>query len=105
MGLWFSSLFGRIGTLIRGAHPGKPTSWLLAWRYDGGELPGFRCAAEICSSTLQGGKELLLAKGGSALYAPTGQLLGTGTGGHQTALYDMILATLRFLALSLTSRT
>ena len=104
MGLAFGIAFGRIGDLIIGDHLGKPTSWLLAWRYDGGELPGFTCAAEICRSTLQGGKELLLTKGGSALYAPTGELLGTGTGVHQTALYDMILATLLFLALYLLSR-
>jgi prolipoprotein diacylglyceryltransferase len=104
MGLAFGIAFGRIGDLIIGDHLGKPTSWLLAWRYEGGELPGFACVAEMCRSTLQGGKELLLTKGGSALYAPSGELLDTGTGVHQTALYDMVFATLLFLVLYLLSR-
>ena len=29
---------GRIGDLIIGDHLGKPTSWLLAWKYHGGTL-------------------------------------------------------------------
>ena len=29
---------GRIGDLIIGDHLGKPTSWLLAWTYQGGNL-------------------------------------------------------------------
>ena len=35
---------GRIGDLIIGDHLGKPTSWLLAWTYHGGNLaPPFVC--------------------------------------------------------------
>ena len=104
MGLAFGIAFGRIGDLIIGDHLGKPTTWPLAWRWGGGDLPGFSCVAETCSATLQGGKELLLTKAGAALYAPNGDLLGTGTGVHQTALYDMFFATLLFLVLYVISR-
>src|SRR3972149_3755062 len=35
---------GRIGDLVIGDHLGTPTSWALAFRYDGGELaPPFTC--------------------------------------------------------------
>ena len=40
---------GRIGDLIIGDHLGKPTSWLLAWRYSGGTVaPPFECLKEFC---------------------------------------------------------
>ncbi len=104
MGLAFGIAFGRIGDLIIGDHLGKPTSWPLAWQYGGGKLAGFSCVAETCSATLQGGKDLVLTKTGAALYGPTGDLIGSGTGVHQTALYDMTLATLLFLTLYLLSR-
>lgn len=104
MGLAFGIAFGRIGDLIIGDHLGKPTSWPLAWQYGGGKLAGFGCIGETCTATLQGGKELLLTKTSAALYAPTGELLGSGSGVHQTALYDMALATLLFLTLYLISR-
>lgn len=99
MGLAFGIAFGRIGDLIIGDHLGKPTSWLLAWQYDGGTPAGFSCVADACRTTLQGGKELLLTTTGSTLYGSGGEALGTGTGVHQTALYDMAFATLLFLFL------
>lgn len=99
MGLAFGIAFGRIGDLIIGDHLGKPTSWLLAWQYDGGTPAGFSCVADACRTTLQGGKELLLTTTGSTLYGSGGEVLGTGAGVHQTALYDMAFATLLFLFL------
>jgi phosphatidylglycerol---prolipoprotein diacylglyceryl transferase len=102
MGLAFGIAFGRIGDLIIGDHLGKPTSWPLAFRYSGGKLPGFSCVADACSATLQGGKELLLTKTGATLSSASGDV--TGIGVHQTALYDMGLATLLFLVLYLLSR-
>ncbi len=104
MGLAFGIAFGRIGDLIIGDHLGKPTSWPLAFRYGGGKLPGFSCVADACSATLQGGKELLLTKTGATLSSASGDVIGTGIGVHQTALYDMGLATLLFLVLYLLSR-
>jgi phosphatidylglycerol---prolipoprotein diacylglyceryl transferase len=104
MGLAFGIAFGRIGDLIIGDHLGKPTSWLLAWQYDGGTPAGFSCIADACRTTLQGGKELLLTTTGSTLSAPGGEVLGTGIGVHQTALYDMGFATLLFLLLYALSR-
>lgn len=104
MGLAFGIAFGRIGDLIIGDHLGKPTSWPLAWQYGGGKLPGFSCVAETCTALLQGGKTLELSTTGAKLFAPTGELLGSGTGVHQTALYDMFLATLLFITLYLLSR-
>ena len=38
-------VIGRIGDLIIGDHLGKPTSWLLAWQYHGGNLAGYRRGA------------------------------------------------------------
>lgn len=104
MGLAFGIAFGRIGDLIIGDHLGKPTSWPLAWQYGGGKLPGFSCVAETCTAGLQGGKTLELTRTGAKLFAPTGELLGSGTGVHQTALYDMFFATLLFLVLYVLSR-
>jgi phosphatidylglycerol:prolipoprotein diacylglycerol transferase len=104
MGLAFGIAFGRIGDLIIGDHLGKPTSWLLAFQYKGGELAGFSCAAGTCRTTLQGGRELVLSGREAVLYSPLGQVLDRGVGVHQTALYDMIFATLLFLTLYLLSR-
>jgi len=48
-------MVGRIGDLVIGDHLGKPTSWPLAWTYEGGALaPPFRCVAERCAAELQG---------------------------------------------------
>jgi len=104
IGLAFGIAFGRIGDLIIGDHLGKPTSWLLAWQYQGGNLAGFGCAADTCRATLEGGQVLEITRQGSTLTSATGELLATGVGVHQTALYDMFFATLLFLTLYLLSR-
>ncbi len=106
IGLAFGIAFGRIGDLIIGDHYGKPTSWLLAFQYKGTGVPaGFACAADTCTTTLQGNQVLELTHRGATLTSSTGEILGTGVGIHQTALYDMILATLLFLVLYLLSRS
>jgi phosphatidylglycerol:prolipoprotein diacylglycerol transferase len=105
IGLAFGIAFGRIGDLIIGDHLGKPTSWLLAWQYKGGTPAGFSCGAEVCRTTLEGGQVLELTRQQAVLTSPGGQVLATGVGVHQTALYDMFFATLLFLTLYLLSRS
>jgi phosphatidylglycerol:prolipoprotein diacylglycerol transferase len=105
IGLAFGIAFGRIGDLIIGDHLGKPTSWLLAFRYEGGQLSGFACAAESCRATLEGGQVLTVTRQGATLTSRAGEVLGSGVGVHQTALYDMAFATLLFLALYALSRS
>jgi prolipoprotein diacylglyceryl transferase len=91
---------GRIGDLIIGDHLGKPTSWLLAWQYKGGTLaPPFVCANDQCQAGLQGGHLEVITRTGARLLDQTGATLATGTGVHQTALYDMLLAGILFLIL------
>ncbi|MFB3738407.1 MAG: prolipoprotein diacylglyceryl transferase [Candidatus Velamenicoccus archaeovorus] len=104
IGLSFGIAFGRIGDLIIGDHFGTPTSWLLAFRYDGGLPAGYRCVAGVCREVLQGGRTIELSRTGAKLFAADGRLLSAGAGVHQTALYDMILATLLFLLLYAISR-
>ncbi|MGZ8607500.1 MAG: prolipoprotein diacylglyceryl transferase [Actinomycetota bacterium] len=104
IGLAFGIAFGRIGDLIIGDHIGKPTSWLLAWQYQGGDLAGFSCAADTCRTTLEGGQVLELTRQGASLTSATGEALGVGVGIHQTALYDMFFATGLFLLLYTLSR-
>ena len=104
IGLAFGIAFGRIGDLIIGDHLGKPTSWLFAWQYQGGDLAGFSCVADACTSTLEGGRILEITREGATLVSPAGEILGTGAGVHQTALYDMFFATLLFLVLYALSR-
>ena len=98
IGLAFGIAFGRIGDLIIGDHLGKPTSWLLAFQYKGGNLAGFACAADTCRTTLEGGQMLEITHQAATLSSATGRVLATGVGVHQTALYDMFFATLLFLA-------
>jgi phosphatidylglycerol:prolipoprotein diacylglycerol transferase len=107
IGLAFGIAFGRIGDLIIGDHLGKPTSWLLAWQYQGGSLAGFDCTsvADTCRATLEGSQVLEITRQGATLSSSTGEMLATGVGVHQTALYDMISATLLFLLLYVLSRT
>jgi len=106
IGLAFGIAFGRIGDLIIGDHLGTPTSWPLAFVYKGGNLAApYACAAGICRATLQGGREIVLTKGAAILTAPNGDVLARGVGVHQTALYDMISATLLFLVLYWLSRS
>lgn len=99
IGLAFGIAFGRIGDLIIGDHLGKPTSWLLAFQYQGGQLPGFSCIADACRATLEGGQVLEITRQSAVLTSSAGEVLGTGVGVHQTALYDMVSATLLFLLL------
>lgn len=107
IGLAFGIAFGRIGDLIIGDHLGKPTSWLLAFQYEGGNLAGFDCASipDTCSATLEGGQVLTITHQNATLTSATGEILGTGIGVHQTALYDMIFATFLFLVLYALSRS
>lgn len=87
---------GRIGDLIIGDHLGKPTSWLLAWTYEGGTLaPPFRCVAETCSAQLQGDFDITIDRM-HAVLREAGRVVADGIGVHQTALYDMLLAGLIF---------
>jgi phosphatidylglycerol:prolipoprotein diacylglycerol transferase len=82
---------GRIGDLIIGDHLGKPTSWLLAWTYEGGALaPPFTCVREVCTASLRGGFTATISRTGATLTGPGTELSGVGV--HQTALYDMLLA-------------
>jgi len=104
IGLAFGIAFGRIGDLIIGDHLGKPTSWLLAFQYEGGNLSGFACAEGSCRATLEGGQVLTITHQVARLTAPTGRLLAEGVGVHQTALYDMFFATCLFLVLYALSR-
>lgn len=104
IGLAFGIAFGRIGDLIIGDHLGKPTSWLFAWQYQGGDLAGFGCVAETCRATLEDGQVLEVTRQGATLASASGELLGSGVGVHQTALYDMVFATLLFLVLYALSR-
>jgi phosphatidylglycerol:prolipoprotein diacylglycerol transferase len=90
-GLALGIAVGRIGDLIIGDHLGKPTSWLLAWTYEGGTLaPPFNCVQEVCSASLRGGFTATISRTGATLVGPGTELSGVGV--HQTALYDMLLA-------------
>jgi phosphatidylglycerol---prolipoprotein diacylglyceryl transferase len=104
IGLAFGIAFGRIGDLIIGDHLGKPTSWLLAFQYEGGNLSGFTCAAGTCRATLEGGQVLTITHEAARLTTPAGRLIAEGVGVHQTALYDMFFATCLFLVLYAMSR-
>lgn len=88
---------GRIGDLIIGDHLGKPTSWLLAWTYEGGTLaPPFSCANDTCTATLRGGFVETIDRAGATLTDAAGEVIERGVGVHQTALYDMLLAAALF---------
>jgi phosphatidylglycerol:prolipoprotein diacylglycerol transferase len=88
---------GRLGDLIIGDHLGKPTSWLLAWRYSGGTLaPPFSCAQDLCQASLQGGHLQIIERTGARLLDQSGVVIAQGVGVHQTALYDMLLAWVLF---------
>jgi prolipoprotein diacylglyceryl transferase len=86
-------VIGRIGDLIIGDHLGKPTSWLLAWQYHGGNLAGYDCTsgAQGCLAPLYGGQQQVITSRAATLFAPDGTVLGRGVGVHQTALYDFLL--------------
>jgi phosphatidylglycerol---prolipoprotein diacylglyceryl transferase len=91
---------GRVGDLIIGDHLGKPTSWLLAWTYHGGQLaPPWVCQQGTCSATLQGGAIETIDRAGAKLIDVGGHVVAQGVGVHQTALYDMLLAWVLFAVL------
>jgi phosphatidylglycerol---prolipoprotein diacylglyceryl transferase len=85
---------GRVGDLIIGDHLGKPTSWFLAWTYKGGTLaPPWACTPNgVCTAQLQNGQLEVIKRGSAQLLNVKGNVIATGVGVHQTALYDMILA-------------
>ena len=96
-GLALGIAVGRTGDLIIGDHLGKPTSWLLAWTYEGGTLaPPFRCGGGACVADLRGGFTETFGRGGAVLRDAAGDVVARGVGVHQTAMYDMILAALLF---------
>jgi phosphatidylglycerol:prolipoprotein diacylglycerol transferase len=87
---------GRIGDLIIGDHLGKPTSWLLAWTYEGGALaPPFSCTDGSCIARLQGEFTQTIDRT-QAILREGGEVVARGVGVHQTALYDMLLAGILF---------
>jgi phosphatidylglycerol:prolipoprotein diacylglycerol transferase len=90
---------GRIGDLIIGDHLGKPTSWALAFRYEGGQLAGYTCNAGICTTSLAGGQAQTITERGATLIGADTQVIAQGVGVHQTALYDMFIAIGLFLLL------
>jgi phosphatidylglycerol:prolipoprotein diacylglycerol transferase len=91
---------GRVGDLVSGDHLGKPTSWLLAFRYHGGIPAGYLCSRSqrFCSIHLLGNvsqgispSRAILCTGELSLCGPR-RTLGHGIGVHPTALYDLALA-------------
>ncbi|MGH2680098.1 MAG: prolipoprotein diacylglyceryl transferase [Actinomycetota bacterium] len=95
-GLALGISVGRIGDLIIGDHLGKPTSWLLAWTYEGGTLaPPFSCAEDSCTANLQGAFSQTIDRA-QAVLREGGEVIARGVGVHQTAFYDMLLAGLLF---------
>lgn len=99
IGLAFGIAVGRIGDLIIGDHLGKPSSWALAFRYEGGQLAGYTCNAGICTTSLAGGQAQTITERGATLIGADTQVLAQGVGVHQTALYDMFIALGLFLLL------
>jgi prolipoprotein diacylglyceryl transferase len=93
MPLALGIVIGRVGDLIIGDHLGKPTDWLLAWQYHGGNLAGYDCTsgATGCIAPLYGGHQQVITTHGATLFGPDGSVLGRGIGVHQTALYDFLL--------------
>jgi phosphatidylglycerol:prolipoprotein diacylglycerol transferase len=84
IGLAFGIAFGRIGDLIIGDHFGKPTSWALGFRYEGGIPAGYSCVAGVCREALQGGQSIELSRTGAKLFAANGTVVAPGAGVHQT---------------------
>ncbi len=90
IGLPLGIVIGRIGDLVIGDHLGKPTSWLLAFRYVGGNLSGYNCVGGVCMTSLYGGQTQQITHAGATHFGAAGQILGQGIGVHQTALYDFL---------------
>src|SRR6266581_2736704 len=70
-------VIGRVGDLIIGDHLGKPTSWLLAWQYHGGNLAGYDCSsgAQGCLAPLSGGQQQVITSRAATLFGPDGTVL------------------------------
>jgi phosphatidylglycerol:prolipoprotein diacylglycerol transferase len=100
-------IIGRVGDLIIGDHLGKPTSWLLAFKYHGGLLSGYDCTSipGTCTIALSGGRVQTIRSSGATLVSSTGIPLGHGAGVHQTALYDLLLTMALVLVLVWLNRT
>ena len=95
IGLAFGIGIGRIGDLVIGDHLGKPTSFLLGFRYTEGTLPGpwtLEPNSGTWTATLADGSIQTIARGGARLFSETGSLVAQGPAVHQTALYDMFIA-------------
>ena len=91
-GLAAGIALGRTGDLVIGDHLGRPTSWPLAWTYEGGALaPPFRCSDDVCVADLQGSFTQTIDRT-HAVLRDAGRVVADGVGVHQTALYDMLLA-------------
>ena len=104
VGLALGVFVGRIGDLVIGDHLGKPTSVPWAFAYRGGNLSGFDCTSRPGTCTealLQGSHTLTVTRGHAELLGPSGQVIGTGVGVHQTAMYDFVSAGLLLLFLLL----
>jgi len=99
IGLPLGIVIGRIGDLVIGDHLGKPTSWLLAFRYFGGNLSGYDCVGGVCATTLNGGQSQQITHAGATHFGAAGQILGHGIGVHQTALYDFLSTMVMVLVL------
>lgn len=107
IGLAFGIFVGRIGDLVIGDHLGKPTNFLLGWQYKGGELPGPWSGSEATGwiAPLEEGLVQQITVDGATLCKATGdgfgcaEILQTGGGVHQTALYDFLIALGLFLLL------
>jgi phosphatidylglycerol:prolipoprotein diacylglycerol transferase len=104
IGLPLGIVIGRIGDLIIGDHLGKPTSWLLAFTYEGGNLSSYACDAGTCTARLFGGQIQTITAQGATLRGPGGELLAQGIGVHQTAVYDFLSTMLLVLVLLFLSR-
>jgi phosphatidylglycerol:prolipoprotein diacylglycerol transferase len=106
IGLAFGIFVGRIGDLIIGDHLGKPTDFFLGWAYRSGDLPGpwFETAAGEWVARLAGGFTETLSRAGATLVDRSGDVVATGAGVHQTALYDFLIAGGLFLFLSWLNR-
>src|SRR5438309_2439449 len=70
IGLPLGIVIGRIGDLIIGDHLGKPTSWLLAFVYKGGNLSGYQCVAptHLCQIALSGDHAEIVRPGVAQLF-------------------------------------
>ena len=89
IGIPMGIIIGRIGDLIIGDHLGKPTSWPLAFGYRGGSLSGYSCVAGECTTRLAEGKIQTVTTQGANLITSDGNVIASGVGVHQTALYDL----------------